>query len=83
MLPKINFFNIQLLQLTYFFSFEIDDADDDEGDNGNFRLNTEIVQDLIQHVQSFSDALQQLRNTFKDGFIGMYISLNNFSKTNH
>ena len=78
----------QLLQLTYFFSLKIDaddgsddddddgsddDDDDDGSDDDNFRLNPEIVQDLIQHVQSFSDALEQLRNIFKDSFIGMYI----------
>ena len=63
--------NVQLLQLNFFFSLKIDD--DDDGDGANFLLNTEIVQDLTQHVKSFSDALQQLRNTFKDGFIGMYI----------
>ena len=29
---------------------------------------------LTRHVRSFSDALNNLRNTFRDGFIGMYLA---------
>ena len=65
--------NIQLHQ-QYIFLFEIDDDDDDADDN--FLVDTETVQDLIELVKSFSDALQQLRNAFKDSFTGRYMLMN-------
>ena len=47
-------------------------------EQNNIFQSTMVDQDdiiaLTRHVRSFSDALNNLRNTFRDGFIGMYLA---------
>ena len=63
-----------------FVSLETDsDVDDtsDEDDGGNFVLNREMVvgENFKIANKNFREALNELENTFTDGFTGMYISL--------
>lgn len=56
--------------------FDVDDASD-EDDEGNVVLNREMVlgNDFLNAIQNFNHAVDELKDTFTDGFTGMYISL--------